>query len=382
MIIAVLFNSDHPSLGGWYGHPILQQIFKSQILQNANRHLKVGMGDLLFLSSAKNVDELKLLIQNTLFHSESSWLNKRKINDCVLNSTVFAWVIQNTTIDIAEQLHSFLLDFPSYLGIQEVDFSYPLHLLFFRNSIGEKYKIVGRTIRILCPMGELEDYGDAELKELIELGFLDADLEDSGAKLTIFDDYDSIDHFKRVDDFIKQISPYFDNGENDAYELCMLLNDINPKLFNSLGAAARTAKLVQNEEDVAQVAISGRRYLEQLADELFEPSEEEYNGHDVHKENYLNRIWAFIELSIKNNNGEEENIKIYGKKINRLVSIFNKSIHEESDLPEILEAFANLAKISLVLFTMQPIYSKDPYYAYTKKLDEFFTHIADGTRLQ
>lgn len=377
MVIAILFNSDHPSLGNYYGWTIKQQIFNSGILQNVNRHLKVGDGDLLFVNHAKSILELKEVAEKTFLFSKAKWLRKDKIDRCVCNSTIYAWVIQNVTVELTKQLNESLLDFPSYLGIHEVDFSYPPHLIFYRTYIGEKYRIIGNVIRVLCPMGEFEEYGTEELDELRMLGFENADLEDSGAKLTIFDDFDTIEHYKQIDDFMKQTSSCFKHGENDAYELCMLLSDINPKLFNSLGAAVRATKHIQNEEDVAQVALSGRRYLEQLADVLFEPSDKKFNGHSVQKKDYRNRIWAFIEISIIQNGDDKSKIQRFGKEIDRLIDLVNRAIHSELDKSAIIEAFADLAKISFILLSLQPIYAKNPYYAYEKNINAFFNRCLD-----
>lgn len=377
MVIAVLFHADHPSLGSYYGWPIKKQLFSSRILQNANRHLKIGMGDLLLYHYAKTKCELVQLTEKTLFHTKSKWLNRAKVNDCVLNSTIFAWVIQNVTEELTEQLHQSLANFPAYLGIHEIQFSYPHHLIFFRNLMGESYRVIGNAVWVLCPMGEMEEYGTAELDELKTLGFETAELEDSGARMTIFDDYDTIEHFEQVDAFLEQTSSYFENGENDAFELCMLLTDINPKLFHSLGAAVRVAKHIQNEEDAAQIALSGRRYLEQLADVLFAPSDEKYNGRNVRKADYKNRIWAFIETSVKQNNGEQIMIAKLGKEIDRLIDLFNSAIHGEQSQDVMIRGFADLAKISLILVTLQPLYAKNPYYAYEKKLTEFMSLACD-----
>lgn len=371
MVIAILFNSDHPSLGSYYGWSIKQHIFNSKILQASGIHLKIGCGDLLFYSHAKTTNDIKQFAQKTLFDTKSEWISKDKICSCILNSTIFTWVVQNATLDLTEKLHNYLISFPSYLGIHEINFAYPYHLVFFRNYIGEQYRIIGNSIRIFCFMGEFEEYDIAEFDELKKLGFDDVDLEDSGARLTIFDDYDSPEHFQQIDDFITQTSSYFKNGENDAFELCMLLSDVNPKLFNSLGAAVRATKHIQNEEDVAHIALSGRRYLEQLADVLFEPSDGKFNGRNVRKADYKNRIWSFIETSIQQNDEDKSNIIKLGKEIDRLVDLFNSAIHGIPNQAEIINGFADLAKISLVLITLQPMYAKDPYFAYEKRLLDF-----------
>jgi len=371
MIIAVLFNSDHPSLGEYYGWPIKKQIFGSRILQHQNRHLKIGMGDLLFYSNSRNLDEIKQLAENTFFHYGTELLDVDKIHRCITNSTVFSWVIQNATEKISSLLHEFLLQFPSYLGIHSVNFSYIPHLVFYRNFIGEKYRVIGNSVRIFCPMGEFEEYDVGDYESLKELGFADVALEDSGAKNTIFDDYDTPQHFQQVDHFISQTASYFPHGEEDVYELVMLLTDINPHLFNVLGSAVNAIKRIKHEEDVAQVALSGRRYLEQLADVLFEPSEEKHKGRNVRKVDYKNRIWAFIDDSIEKGNADPAQVLVLGKQVDQLIDTFNFGVHSNLSCEQITKAFADVAQLSLSLLTLQPIYAKDPYYAYKERLFGF-----------
>src|SRR5580700_6186375 len=74
----------------------------------------------------------------------------------------------------------------------------------------------------------------------------------------------------------------------------MILDDLNPALFDALGAAVDVLRRARTEEHVAQVALSGRRYLEQLADVLFPAQEKEHNGRKVGRAEFKNRIWAFI----------------------------------------------------------------------------------------
>lgn len=60
---------------------------------------------------------------------------------------------------------------------------------------------------------KLEEYDNAEFDELKKLGFTNVDLKDSEAKLTIFDNFDSGEHFQQIDDFINQTSICLENGK-------------------------------------------------------------------------------------------------------------------------------------------------------------------------
>ena len=52
MNIALLFNSDHPTLGRWYGPPVVERILGTRVLQEAKRFMRVSEGDILTFSAA------------------------------------------------------------------------------------------------------------------------------------------------------------------------------------------------------------------------------------------------------------------------------------------------------------------------------------------
>src|SRR5258706_11411296 len=120
-------------------------------------------------------------------------------------------------------------------------------------------------------MGSKEE-GSVESEELKALGFTDVDWEDTGGHGTIFDDYDTLEHFRRVQAFQRMVSAYLPDGEDGADELVLMLEDLNPRLFGTLGAMARALESVTHQEDLAQVGVSARRYMEQLSDVLFPAS--------------------------------------------------------------------------------------------------------------
>ena len=203
------------------------------------------------------------------------------------------------------------------------------------------------------------------------LGFSEVEWEDNGARGTIFDNYDTLEHFEQIDDFIAEVAESLPDGENQAFELTMILSDLNPKLFNTLGAAVRALKRIQNEEDIAQVGLSGRRYLEQLADALFQPRDEMFNGRKVTKEKYKNRLWAFIEESFPEERDKDTRIKEIGEEVDRLIEIFNSVLHSDADIKKIKKAFGDLTILSIKLLTLQPVYKNDPYFAYELNIKNF-----------
>ncbi|MGY6119680.1 hypothetical protein ACW9YQ_07225 [Paraburkholderia strydomiana] len=108
MIIAVLFNSDDPKYDGYYGPPIRDLIFGSSVLQMSGRHLQVRYGHVLIHSHADTQIEYRRLAEQTYFHSDWSLLKAERLRATYLKETVWAWIIENVTHEIAKKLDAAL----------------------------------------------------------------------------------------------------------------------------------------------------------------------------------------------------------------------------------------------------------------------------------
>lgn len=370
MNIAVLFNSDHSKYNYMYGQKIQESILSTKVLQEGNRQLKVSIGDVLI---PFNTDDS--LIKSKLYYWHP-WhrIHDEKLKQTYLKATVYAWVIQNITHEIAEKLHKQLSIDEAYLGIHQVDFSHSIHLALYRNSMIPLYRIEGYNCNKFYSMSDTEELNDSDLLELEKYGFKSIGWEDNGARQTIFDDFDTIEHFQKVNDFEKTISPYID--EYSASELVMLIEDLSPKLFNALGAAIRVLANASNEEEFAQVSLSARRYIEQLADILFPPQDVLVNGKRVTKAEYKNRIWAFISEAIdQNEENRLEKIKALGDEVDRLVIEVNAVLHSEQSKERMFNSFIDLAKLSILLLNLPSSKTKNPYHAFDSNLTKFINEL-------
>ncbi|HMK06144.1 MAG TPA: hypothetical protein VK476_01355, partial [Flavobacterium sp.] len=204
--------------------------------------------------------------------------------------------------------------------------------------------------------------------------------EDYGARQTVFDDYDTLEHFSQVKTFQELIGARLSGGKDEAEEIAMLIEDLNPKLFNALGAAVRTLSVATNEEDFAQVGLSARRYLEQLADVLFPPRNVLLNGRKVGKAEYRNRIWAYIVESFSVNK-DEEAIKSIGKETDRLVDEVNAILHSAKDFERTLTCFVDLAKLTILLLSLPSEKSRNAYVAYASNMEKLLNELLNKKEL-
>jgi len=380
MNIAFLFNSDHPTLGGYYGPPVMERILGTNVLQNVRRHMRVCVGDILTYSAASRsktptraflIDLCKRVYVPRVFDR----LQHERLEETHGDATVFCWLFQNMTPEIADSINDKLQYDPVYLGAMDVDFSDPLHLYFFRNSLCENYRLSGQVCSVFYSMGNNED-PDIVIREEFEGHGFKVVYEDTGARRTVFDNFDSIEHFKRVEDFKRIFSQFNNLGEARASDLAHCLEEVHPKMFDAFASAARALERAETGEDYAQAALSGRRLLEKTADYLFPPREEDRNGRKVGRAEYKNRLWAYIEDTLTGITACESNtLATLGKEADRLVELFNSGLHADPTREKIESALTSLVIWLSEVIDLSPEAARRPYLAYEQELLKFWGEV-------
>jgi hypothetical protein len=109
MNVAYLFDSDHSSLGFWYGGTVLQMILKTNVLQKSKRQMRVLVGDILTFSVGRRFgiqtyDDWAELTAAVLEPSGWSELNYKKLEGVLGQKTIYCWVFQNISLDLAKAL--------------------------------------------------------------------------------------------------------------------------------------------------------------------------------------------------------------------------------------------------------------------------------------
>jgi hypothetical protein len=373
MNVALLFNSDAPKFNGCYGDPIREAVFGLGILQASGRHMKVSVGDVLIYGHSKTWDQYDRITERVYYVGTWSLLRDQRLRATFRKATVYALTFENMTEAIARQLHAALDSEESYLGAIEVDYAYGPHLALFRNSMVTSYRIEGTVCRVFYSMSQVDERDEQELIEMQNLGYTDVGWEDRGADGMIFDDFDTLEHFRRLATFRTAIASHLLGGIDEASELVMVLEDLSPQLFNSLGAAVEALERAENEEGIAQAAISGRRYIERLADALFPAQASDCNGRKVGKNEYKNRIWAYIEA---NSAGDHRRMAALGKEVDRLIDEFNAALHGDREKTRVLSALTGVATLTAGLLALNPTETRKPYFAHQKRMIELLQQAA------
>lgn len=294
---------------------------------------------------------------------------------------MYCWVIENIDEATARRLHVALLADAGYFGMHAVDLTNAVHLALYRNSLVSTYRIKGRSCHLFFSMGDEGGNDLSEPDELRRLGFKVVDWEDSGAHGTGLDHFDTLEHFERVEDFRSLVSLNAPGGENQADELVLMLEDLSPRLFSTLGACARALKLSAHEEDLAQAGLSARRYLEQLADALFPSRDTPFKGRSVTHEKYKNRLWAYIDSSIPDDDiAKGERLAALGKEVDRLIKEVNATLHGTSNKNRLSQSLSDIAALSAALLQLNPEEARKPYFAFHANIIHFIEEAARGMR--
>lgn len=350
----------------------MERLLSTGVFQSEHRQMRVSVGDILTFSAVaqgenptkRHLNEVCEIVYRP--HS-LDLLIRQRLEAAYRNSTVFCWVIHNATASLAKALHNYMKEDPAYLGAMDVDFSRPEHLLFFRNKLPEMYRFHGTNFTFFYSMG-MDEGSDMGLADLLRSHGFNVDREDRGARRTIFDDFDTLEHFKRIEDF-KNIFAQIDGvGDDLASDLTLSLEELHPKLFDALASAARSMERAETSEDLAQAALTGRRILERIADYLFPPQDDDHKGHKVGQAEYRNRLWAYVDQTIDETEGDMDLLSELGGECDRLVELFNSGLHAEPSHQKIECAFRDLVKWLAAVIDISPSSVRRPYLAYGDNL--------------
>ncbi|MBZ5603321.1 MAG: hypothetical protein LAO79_13555 [Acidobacteriia bacterium] len=348
----------------------MRLILGTDVLQSSNRHMRISRGDVVTASTKASRDLYVPRNLDLLIHEREDALYRP--------AKIWSWQFHNATVQIAEQLHEALFRCPSYLGAMELDFSEALHLRCFRNSLPEAYRVMGRRCWLFYHMGESWAVDTATREIFEQYGFV-VDTEDLGARRTVFDNYDGLEHFRRVADFNSVFARIEGLDVDRVSDLALLLEEIHPKLFDALASAARTIERAETAEDLAQAALSGRRLLERIADYLYPPRNGKRRGRDVGPDKYKNRLWAYIEDTLAETGLEDSSIlPRLGKEADRLVDLFNSGLHHDPGREKVEGAFRDLVIWLTKAIQISPTHARKAYLAYENDIGQFMRRIVDS----
>lgn len=153
-----------------------------------------------------------------------------------------------------------------------------------------------------------------------------------------------------------------------------VLFDIDPELAEQLMLAFKSVSS-KSEEEWSQGLTSCRRFFEKIADNLYPPSDKKINGRSLSKENYINRLWAYMDASIESKSNKDlakKHVDLLGLYLQSTFKLSNKGVH--TNLTRI-EAIKTVMHIYLVCADLLDYLDKDKFLdkkpsMYSATLDE------------
>ncbi|MBD2691540.1 ComEA family DNA-binding protein [Anabaena catenula] len=107
------------------------------------------------------------------------------------------------------------------------------------------------------------------------------------------------------------------------------LLDLNPELAEKLMIAFKSVSS-DNPEEWSHALTSCRRLIEGLADELFPSIDNDINGRKLGQQQYINRLWAFMDKAIESESNRElakTHIDFLGSYLQKTHKLTNKGVH-------------------------------------------------------
>jgi hypothetical protein len=367
-----------------YNIPILEKIFRALLAANFNNlHLKIFEGDLLVFDNIyeygeNKINELVEGLLGTQFRNIWRDINPATFRDAIPTSVLYVVLIEGLSTHVRDYLIRFLKAEKSYIGAVQVYSANSYHWSFYKRDLSPKYRFVNKELRILHTMSDENDR-DTDLETYWkQLPFTSVQWEDLMLRHTAFDAYESFDHatlVARLDDVLSEhLSQLSD-------EVLLRLGDLDPRLQDVLFTAYRTFYLIQTSEDIAQVAVSCRRFLEKLADALYPPRNETVKGREVKANMYKNRLWAYVEERLNTLEEERKFVQMgltdLGKRIDKMYDLANKGVHHDIHFVDLDRLLIALVTITYDLLSLAPPPLELPVEPHLPEISKFIKSIIE-----
>lgn len=359
MIVAFHFRANGDTSHGNCAWAIQDRFFR--ILQEApvgDIHVEIFTGDLLIHEYMGNEGSRESIFRGLLGYNARRWktLDHDQFAAALQSSTIYVLAVEGLSRKLQDHVDTQLGRELEYLGALEIDPANRVHWTLYRLSLIPRCRYVNGKICLFYR--QFEELEEAETKDtgrakgLERLGFR-VGWEDIGVRHTIFDSYQSFEHAERLAELQGYMSEHLARVMD---ELLLRTATLDPKLKDVLYAALRAFERIQTPEDIAQVSISCRRFLERLADALYPPRTESVKGKSVGPEAYRNRLWAYVEEYIEGN-GQKlvlSELQDVGHRIDRVDKLANQGLHANITQGETRRLIVALLVLAYDMLSLAP----------------------------
>lgn len=357
MRVAWLFD---PTGFSSYDRVLQEQAFRALLRLPVSRlHLVIRTGDLLSSGMPHDEESRMGVIGRLLGRDFPIWttLDGEGLTRATMAHRVYVIDVDGLVCRDAAATHELMAETnPHYLGALEVTPRIDLHWAVF-DQLFLRYRLLGRTLRVLHDAFEVaaEDTRDwSRLQRWRDSGLFEkVDWENTGVSGTIFDAFDTLDFARSQAELRELVGGLLGVVTN---EVTLRLAGLDPYLAQPLLAGLRRLEMARDEEEIAHVGVSFRRYLERLADALYPSTDQKREGRSLGKQEYKNRLAAYVEDTLPEANVREVVLSLddIGRRLDSLVKAANEGIHATLDLAEAHRVGIGLVSLSYDILTLAP----------------------------
>jgi hypothetical protein len=356
VIVAFHFRAIEEQYSPTWVLSVQAKVFRAFAGLGHSVHAEVYCGDLLVSAFSHDAFGREAVLDSfrNLSPRRMQTLEVEKFTESLFSERVFVVSVKGLNKVGQDQVDKLLRSTPDYLGAVEIDPGDPIQWRLYRRGLIRSFRYVDQGIRLFYP--KFEEGANSDVKDnttadaFRALGFR-VSFEDSGVSRTIFDPYHTFEHSKREALLEAYVSLHL-SGLTE--EIMLRLATADPRQIDTLYSAFKALERIETVEDVAQVAVSCRRYLEGLANILYPPRTGLVQGRKVTKDAYRNRLWAYIteKLGGTNQNLAFAQLDDIGHRIDAIDSLSNKGIHGRVQRLDIERLLVALVTLTYDLFSL------------------------------
>ena len=378
------FEFDAQPWGSVYGAPIEEIMFRAVAgsVPAARRHVWITCGDLILDAGPADDAVIAARARRTLSSTPALWTTVEgdRLAAVTIAGRVHVVLLNGLTLQDATAVDGGIrrIDpFESYLGALEVNLGIDLHWAVFDQSLVNRYRLIGDELRLLHGGEEERDEGQQRQWERAQI-FSSVGFEDIGVKGSIFDPYDTRERARTLAGLEERLGAEFATMTN---EVLLRMGALDPRLFDTLYAAFAAFDRATTSEQLAHVALSCRRLIEQLADALNPPTGTSGGVRKMGQAEYRNRLWAYVEARIAGagQNAVLATLDDVGHRIDKLDKLANSGLHRPEASPtEVQRLLVGLVALMYDLLTLAPPPTRAPERPYRRHFRSIITEWLGG----
>jgi len=358
--IAFHFEAYPESCRGIHSLCIKESFFRSLLSSPfEDVHLKIFEGALLVHDYLNSDEKKDVLITGLLGYHLPIWraLDDAQFRSALVSRDIWVLAVEGMTPKLRDYICLELGKEDSWLGALQVYEASPVHWDLYSGKLPPRCRFLNGEVRVFYYMSD-EDSKDKRLADFFKgLPFKSVGWEDLGARHTVFDVYDSPEHAKRVAELSDELSEHLAHMADDVL---LRLGDINPHLRDNLHAALKRFELTDTVDALSHASGSCRRFLQGLADTLYQPRSELVDGTKVGPQEYRNRLWAYVKEKLEGKRDERERERVLADlddiatRLDKIDILCSKGVHGNISRPDLHRLIISLILVTYDMVCLEP----------------------------